>query len=57
MDGKDKLFGFFIGQIMKESKGQANPNMVNEILKNKLYQIPSLDSSYSKYFCGKIDEK
>lgn len=34
--GKDKLFGFFVGQIMKESKGQANPAMVNEILKNKL---------------------
>jgi aspartyl-tRNA(Asn)/glutamyl-tRNA(Gln) amidotransferase subunit B len=34
--GKEKLFGFFIGQIMKETKGQANPSVVNEILKNKL---------------------
>jgi aspartyl-tRNA(Asn)/glutamyl-tRNA(Gln) amidotransferase subunit B len=34
--GKDKLFGFFIGQIMKESKGQANPGMVNQILTEKL---------------------
>lgn len=34
--GQEKLFGFFIGQIMKESKGQANPNVVNEILKKKL---------------------
>lgn len=34
--GKDKLFGFFVGQIMKESKGKANPNMVNDLLKKKL---------------------
>jgi aspartyl-tRNA(Asn)/glutamyl-tRNA(Gln) amidotransferase subunit B len=34
--GKDKLFGFFVGQVMKESKGQANPAKVNEILKKKL---------------------
>ncbi len=34
--GKDKLFGFFVGQIMKLSKGKANPNQVNELLKNKL---------------------
>lgn len=34
--GKDKLFGFFVGQVMKLSKGKANPKMVNEILKNKL---------------------
>jgi len=31
--GKDKLFGFFIGQVMKASKGQANPQMVNERLR------------------------
>ena len=30
--GKDKLFGFFVGQVMKESKGQANPTMVNDLL-------------------------
>ena len=34
--GKDKLFGFFVGQIMKASKGQANPGMVNQLLKQKL---------------------
>jgi aspartyl-tRNA(Asn)/glutamyl-tRNA(Gln) amidotransferase subunit B len=34
--GKDKLFGFFVGQVMKESKGSANPATVNEILKAKL---------------------
>ena len=34
--GKDKLFGFFVGQVMKASKGSANPQAVNEILKAKL---------------------
>jgi aspartyl-tRNA(Asn)/glutamyl-tRNA(Gln) amidotransferase subunit B len=34
--GKEKLFGFFVGQVMKESKGTANPAKVNEILKKKL---------------------
>ena len=34
--GKDKLFGFFVGQVMKESQGQANPNVVNDMLKKKL---------------------
>ncbi|MBL0708162.1 MAG: Asp-tRNA(Asn)/Glu-tRNA(Gln) amidotransferase subunit GatB [Sulfurimonas sp.] len=34
--GKDKLFGFFVGQVMKASKGTANPQTVNEILKEKL---------------------
>lgn len=34
--GKDKLFGFFVGQAMKASKGQANPDLVNQILKEKL---------------------
>lgn len=34
--GKDKLFGFFVGQAMKLSKGKANPKVVNEILKEKL---------------------
>ncbi len=34
--GKDKLFGFFVGQTMKASGGKANPAMVNEILKKKL---------------------
>ncbi len=34
--GKDKLFGFFVGQTMKAMKGQANPQIVNQILKQKL---------------------
>ena len=34
--GKDKLFGFFVGQVMKASKGKANPDMVNDLLKKKL---------------------
>jgi len=34
--GKEKVFGFFVGQIMKASKGKANPAAVNELLKQKL---------------------
>jgi len=34
--GKDKLFGFFVGQAMKATKGQADPQQVNELLKKKL---------------------
>jgi len=34
--GKDKLFGFFVGQTMKASKGSANPQKVNELLKKRL---------------------
>ena len=34
--GKDKLFGFFVGQVMKETKGKANPKSINNILKNIL---------------------
>ena len=34
--GKDKLFGFFVGQVMKEGKGAFNPAKVNELLKGKL---------------------
>ena len=34
--GKDKVFGFFVGQVMKLSKGKANPQQVNELLKQKL---------------------
>ncbi len=35
-DGKEQLFGFFVGQVMKASKGKANPGQVNGILKQKL---------------------
>jgi len=34
--GKDKLFGFFVGQVMKLSEGKANPGLVNNLLKEKL---------------------
>jgi aspartyl-tRNA(Asn)/glutamyl-tRNA(Gln) amidotransferase subunit B len=34
--GKDKLFGFFVGQVMKAMAGKANPALVNEILRNRL---------------------
>ncbi len=34
--GKDKLFGFFVGQVLKASGGKANPAMVNDLLKSKL---------------------
>jgi aspartyl-tRNA(Asn)/glutamyl-tRNA(Gln) amidotransferase subunit B len=34
--GKDKLFGFFVGQVMKATQGKANPQRVNDILKEKL---------------------
>ncbi len=34
--GKEKVFGFFVGQVMKESKGKANPKIVNEILRKLL---------------------
>jgi aspartyl-tRNA(Asn)/glutamyl-tRNA(Gln) amidotransferase subunit B len=34
--GKEKLFGFFVGQVMKATKGQASPQVVNKILKDKL---------------------
>lgn len=34
--GKDKLFGFFVGQVMKQTQGKANPALVNEILGHKL---------------------
>jgi aspartyl-tRNA(Asn)/glutamyl-tRNA(Gln) amidotransferase subunit B len=35
-DGQKKLMGFFVGQVMKETKGKANPKIVNEILRKKL---------------------
>jgi len=34
--GKEKVLGFFVGQVMKASKGKANPGMVNELLRKKL---------------------
>jgi aspartyl-tRNA(Asn)/glutamyl-tRNA(Gln) amidotransferase subunit B len=34
--GKEKAIGFLVGQVMKETKGQANPGVVNGLLKQKL---------------------
>ena len=36
LNGKDKLFGFFVGQVMKETQGKANPKSVNDILRRLL---------------------
>ncbi len=38
-NGKTKLLSFFVGQVMKETKGKANPQMVNELLKDKLGRV------------------
>jgi aspartyl-tRNA(Asn)/glutamyl-tRNA(Gln) amidotransferase subunit B len=34
--GRDKLYGFFVGQIMRATEGKANPGLVNELLRKKL---------------------
>ncbi len=34
--GKDKLFGFFVGQVMKKSQGKANPSLINDLIKDAL---------------------
>jgi aspartyl-tRNA(Asn)/glutamyl-tRNA(Gln) amidotransferase subunit B len=39
LDGKEKVLGFFVGQIMRETKGKANPKLVNELLKEKLNSL------------------
>jgi aspartyl-tRNA(Asn)/glutamyl-tRNA(Gln) amidotransferase subunit B len=36
LNGKEKVFGFFIGKIMQETKGKANPKIVNELLREKI---------------------
>jgi aspartyl-tRNA(Asn)/glutamyl-tRNA(Gln) amidotransferase subunit B len=38
-NGKEKVFGFFIGKIMQETKGKANPKIVNEILREKISSL------------------
>jgi aspartyl-tRNA(Asn)/glutamyl-tRNA(Gln) amidotransferase subunit B len=38
--GEEKLIGFFVGQVMKMTKGKANPQMVNELMKKKLSSQP-----------------
>jgi aspartyl-tRNA(Asn)/glutamyl-tRNA(Gln) amidotransferase subunit B len=34
--GRDKLYGFFVGQVMRATQGKANPALVNQLLKKKL---------------------
>ncbi|RMF16246.1 MAG: hypothetical protein D6757_03090, partial [Alphaproteobacteria bacterium] len=34
--GKTRVIGFFVGQVMKETRGQANPAVVNKLLKERL---------------------
>jgi len=34
--GKDKVLGFFVGQVMKQTQGKANPQQVNEIIRKKI---------------------
>ncbi len=42
LDGKEKVLGFFVGQIMKETKGKANPKLVNELLRQKLNELKTV---------------
>jgi aspartyl-tRNA(Asn)/glutamyl-tRNA(Gln) amidotransferase subunit B len=44
LSGKDKLFGFFVGQAMKISQGKANPQQLNELLKEKLKLAATSDN-------------
>ena len=39
LSGKDKLFAFFVGQVMKKSKGKANPKLLNELMKKRLDEL------------------
>jgi len=42
LDGKEKVLGFFVGQIMKETKGKANPKLVNELLRKKFNELKTV---------------
>ena len=37
--GKEKLFGFFVGEIMKKTRGKANPKILNDLLRQKLEKL------------------
>lgn len=39
LGGKDKLFGFFVGEVMKKTRGKANPKMLNDLLRQKLERM------------------
>ena len=36
LEGKEKMLGFFVGQVMQRTQGRANPSLVNKILKQKI---------------------
>lgn len=44
LEGKEKVFAHFVGQVMKETKGKANPALVNKILKEKLEELKSISN-------------
>jgi aspartyl-tRNA(Asn)/glutamyl-tRNA(Gln) amidotransferase subunit B len=44
LGGKEQVFGFFVGQVMKEMKGKANPKLVNDLLKSKITEIKNKNS-------------
>ena len=52
-NGKTKLMGFFVGQVMRETRGQANPKLVSEILKRLLGKIRSWHMAFSMPVRGK----
>jgi len=39
LDGKEQIVGFFMGQVMRESRGKANPKLVNELLRERLAEL------------------
>lgn len=39
LSGKDRLFGFFVGLVMKETKGQANPQVANDVMLEVLNKL------------------
>lgn len=43
ISGKEKVFGFFVGEVMKRTKGKANPSIVNDLLKTKLGKLKKTD--------------
>jgi aspartyl-tRNA(Asn)/glutamyl-tRNA(Gln) amidotransferase subunit B len=45
LSGKDKLFAFFVGQVMKESKGKANPQFIQELLEKSLAALKTTNTS------------
>ncbi len=42
MEGKEQVLGFLVGQIMKSTRGKANPKLVNEILRKELQKLKSV---------------